>query len=192
MHYVDGGTGPTVLLMHGEPTWSYLYREIIPPLVAAGYRCPRSAKARDLLIFGRTRRSILAANGEGPAVLKRIDCVMLKVADLDKATEYYTRVMGLKAAWRDGTMVGLNFPGAIPGVGEMVLTNDPKIPVSLDVNYLVDSVKEECARLAAEGCEVIAGPFPIAIGDCAVIRDPFGSTLTLVDMTRGPRRPTNG
>ena len=120
-------------------------------------------------------------------MLKRIDCVMLKVDDLDGAAEYYTRVMGLKPAWRDLTMAGFNFPDAIPGVGELVLTNDPGIPLRLDVNYLVDSVPDECARLSAEGCEVVAGPFPIAIGDCAVMRDPFGHTLTLVDMTRGPR-----
>jgi haloalkane dehalogenase len=41
LHYVDEGPrdGPVALLIHGEPTWSYLYRRMIPPLVAAGYRC---------------------------------------------------------------------------------------------------------------------------------------------------------
>ena len=29
MHYVDEGSGPTVLLLHGEPTWSYLYRHTV-------------------------------------------------------------------------------------------------------------------------------------------------------------------
>ena len=48
LHYVDEGSGPPILLMHGEPTWSYLYRKIIPPLVAAGYRCI----APDLMGFG--------------------------------------------------------------------------------------------------------------------------------------------
>ena len=32
MHYVDEGEGEPVLLIHGEPTWSYLYRHFIPPL----------------------------------------------------------------------------------------------------------------------------------------------------------------
>ena len=36
LHYVDEGTGPPILMMHGQPTWSYLYRKMIPPLVAAG------------------------------------------------------------------------------------------------------------------------------------------------------------
>jgi haloalkane dehalogenase len=48
MHYVDEGTGPPVLLLHGEPTWSFLWRKIIPPLVASG----RRAVAPDLLGFG--------------------------------------------------------------------------------------------------------------------------------------------
>ena len=52
MHYVDEGPadGPVILLLHGMPTWSYLYRDIIPSLVAAGYRCI----APDHIGFGRS------------------------------------------------------------------------------------------------------------------------------------------
>ena len=52
MHYVDEGdaAAPTVLLLHGEPSWSYLYRKMIPPLAAAGLR----AVAPDLVGFGRS------------------------------------------------------------------------------------------------------------------------------------------
>ena len=52
VHYVDEGPAeaPAVLLLHGEPSWSYLYRKMIPPLVAAGYR----AVAPDLVGFGRS------------------------------------------------------------------------------------------------------------------------------------------
>jgi len=32
MHYVDEGSGEPVILIHGEPTWAYLYRNFIPPL----------------------------------------------------------------------------------------------------------------------------------------------------------------
>ena len=39
MHYLDEGEGDPVILFHGEPTWSFLYRKVIPPLVEAGYRC---------------------------------------------------------------------------------------------------------------------------------------------------------
>jgi haloalkane dehalogenase len=52
MHYVDEGPtdGHPVLLLHGQPTWSYLYRTVIPVLTAAGLR----AIAPDLIGFGRS------------------------------------------------------------------------------------------------------------------------------------------
>jgi haloalkane dehalogenase len=42
LHYVDEGRGDPVVCFHGEPTWAYLYRRMLPPLVAAGRRviCP--------------------------------------------------------------------------------------------------------------------------------------------------------
>jgi haloalkane dehalogenase len=50
MHYVDEGAGDPVVCFHGEPTWAYLYRKIIPPLVDAGHR----AIAPDFAGFGRS------------------------------------------------------------------------------------------------------------------------------------------
>ena len=52
VHYLDEGpaNAPTVLLLHGEPSWSYLYRTMIPVLVDAGLR----AVAPDLIGFGRS------------------------------------------------------------------------------------------------------------------------------------------
>ena len=38
MHYVDEGEGDPVVLLHGNPTWGYLYRDVIGPLVASGRR----------------------------------------------------------------------------------------------------------------------------------------------------------
>ncbi len=38
IHYLDEGEGDPVVLFHGEPTWSYLYRKMIPVLTEAGYR----------------------------------------------------------------------------------------------------------------------------------------------------------
>ncbi len=52
MHFLDEGPtdGPVMLLLHGMPAWSYLYRTMIPGLVAAGFRCI----APDHLGFGRS------------------------------------------------------------------------------------------------------------------------------------------
>ena len=39
MHYLDEGDGPAVLMLHGNPTWSFFYRNLVNTLVAAGVRC---------------------------------------------------------------------------------------------------------------------------------------------------------
>jgi pimeloyl-ACP methyl ester carboxylesterase len=38
MHYIDEGRGDPVVLLHGNPTWGFLYRDFVKPLTAAGYR----------------------------------------------------------------------------------------------------------------------------------------------------------
>jgi haloalkane dehalogenase len=50
LHYVDEGNGDPVVCFHGEPSWAYLYRKMVPPLVAGGHRviCP------DYAGFGRS------------------------------------------------------------------------------------------------------------------------------------------
>ncbi len=52
IHYLDEGdpAGAPILLLHGEPSWSYLYRTMIPPLASTGYR----VIAPDLVGFGRS------------------------------------------------------------------------------------------------------------------------------------------
>ena len=54
MHYVDEGSGQPVVMFHGEPSWSYLYRKMIPPVVASG----RRAIAPDLVGFGRSDKPV--------------------------------------------------------------------------------------------------------------------------------------
>ena len=60
MHYVDEGPrdGVPLLLLHGEPTWSYLYRKMIPVFVAAGLR----AIAPDLVGFGKSDKPVRASD----------------------------------------------------------------------------------------------------------------------------------
>ncbi len=57
VHHLDEGPAgaPTVLLMHGEPSWCFLYRTMIPVLVDAGLRCI----APDLVGFGRSDKPAL-------------------------------------------------------------------------------------------------------------------------------------
>ncbi|HEX5592561.1 MAG TPA: alpha/beta fold hydrolase, partial [Solirubrobacterales bacterium] len=48
--HLDEGEGKPVVFFHGEPTWSFLWRKVIPPIVDAGFRCI----APDLPGFGRS------------------------------------------------------------------------------------------------------------------------------------------
>ena len=63
LHYLDEGNGPVILMLHGQPTWSYLYRKMIPPLVSAGYRCI----VPDLMGFGLSDKP----KGEAEYTLQR-------------------------------------------------------------------------------------------------------------------------
>jgi len=60
MHYIDEGSrdGEAVLLLHGQPTWSYLYRTMVPPLSAKGLR----VIAPDLVGFGRSDKPTLRSS----------------------------------------------------------------------------------------------------------------------------------
>jgi haloalkane dehalogenase len=52
--HIDVGEGPPVVFFHGEPTWSFLWRKVIPPVRDAGYRCI----APDLAGFGRSDKPV--------------------------------------------------------------------------------------------------------------------------------------
>lgn len=60
MHYVDEGpaAGSPIVLLHGEPTWSYLYRTMIPPLADGGHR----VLVPDLIGFGRSDKPSLVGD----------------------------------------------------------------------------------------------------------------------------------
>jgi haloalkane dehalogenase len=78
MHYVDVGPrdADPILLMHGEPSWSYLYRNMIPPLVAAGHR----VIAPDLIGFGRSDKP---AKRTDHSYQNHVDWVMQLVTELE-------------------------------------------------------------------------------------------------------------
>jgi haloalkane dehalogenase len=52
--HLDEGEGPPIVMLHGEPTWSYLYRKVMGPLLNAGYRCI----VPDLPGFGRSDKPL--------------------------------------------------------------------------------------------------------------------------------------
>jgi len=113
-------------------------------------------------------------------MLRKIDCIMVLVPDLDTAARFYTDVLGLRLIWRDAAQIGLRFPETD---AELVLHTDPDIPQQAP-HYLVDDVIATVAALRAAGCRVLVEPFDIRMGQCAVVADPFGVTLHILDATK--------
>ena len=82
MAYLDEGTGPVVLLLHGEPSWSYLYRTMIPVLVDAGYR----VIAPDLIGFGRSDKPAQLADYTYARHMEWLRSVIFDALDLTDIT----------------------------------------------------------------------------------------------------------
>lgn len=117
-------------------------------------------------------------------MLRKIDCIMIRVENVEAAASYYADVFGLQPRWSGDGSIGLGFPETD---AEIVFHRDPKIPASVEVYYLVEDVVAVVANYAAQGCQVIVAPFDITIGKCAVLQDPFGTRLSILDMTKGAR-----
>jgi lactoylglutathione lyase len=120
-------------------------------------------------------------------MLRKIDCIMIRVEDVEVSAAYYAKVFGLRPLWSGEGAVGLVFAESD---AEIVLHRETTIPSSVEVHYKVDDVVVAVAHYAAHGCQILMPPFDITIGKCAVIRDPFGTRLCLLDTTKG-LRPSN-
>ena len=119
-------------------------------------------------------------------MLRKIDCVMIRVEDVKAAMAYYSNVFGLQPVWWDERSAGLVFPESD---AEIVVHCYPDIPSRVEVYYLVDDVVTAVQHLATHACKILVKPFDITIGKCAVIEDPFGTRLCILDMTKGPLKP---
>jgi lactoylglutathione lyase len=117
-------------------------------------------------------------------MFKKIDCVMIRVDDIAAGEKFYSEVFGLKPLWREARSVGMRLPETD---AEIVLHNNPDLPNKVEVHYLVDNVVMAVKNYAGKGCRVLVQPFDVLIGRCAVIQDPFGTTICLLDQTSGKR-----
>jgi predicted enzyme related to lactoylglutathione lyase len=117
-------------------------------------------------------------------MLRKIDCLMVRVNDVEAAARYYQRVFGLRPLWSGDGAIGLRFPDSDT---EVVVHSDPSIPGPVEAHYLVDDVTAAVAAFGAQGCQTLVAPFDITIGRCAVIEDPFGVRFCILDMTKGQR-----
>ncbi|MDH7973302.1 haloalkane dehalogenase [Sphingomonas sp. AR_OL41] len=102
VHYVDEGPrdAPVVLMLHGEPTWSYLYRHMIGPVAAAGFR----AVAPDLIGFGRSDKPVARGDYSYAA---QVGWMRAWIETLD-----LNRIVLVCQDW--GSLIGLRLVAAMP------------------------------------------------------------------------------
>ncbi len=86
-------------------------------------------------------------------MLRKIDCVMIRVDNVEAASAYYAEVFGLQPNRSGDDSIGLLFPETD---AEIVLHNNPNIPSSVEVHYLVDDVVTAVVEYAAKGCHLLS------------------------------------
>lgn len=102
----------------------------------------------------------------------------MPVPDLDSGLAFCRDRLGHRLLWRHEGAAGLALPDAET---ELVLT----VRHAYEPNWKVASADDATRKLTSHGAEVIAGPHDIPIGRLAVVRDPFGNPLVVLDSTKG-------
>jgi catechol 2,3-dioxygenase-like lactoylglutathione lyase family enzyme len=115
----------------------------------------------------------------GAPLFRKIDCVCLPVPDLDTGLTFYRDRLGHELIWRTPTQLGLRMPDT---GAEIVLQIERPSP---EVDLLVTSVEEAVGRIVAAGGQIVTPPFEIQIGKAAVVQDPWGNLLTILDASKG-------
>src|SRR5215218_4950965 len=113
-------------------------------------------------------------------LFQKVDAVLVRVPDIDRGLDFYCAALGHELLWRRGDAAALRL-----GESELVLstTLDP------ETDLLVESVDAACRLFVEVGGTVEVGPEHIPVGRVAVVRDPFGNRLTLVDLSKGSYPP---
>jgi predicted enzyme related to lactoylglutathione lyase/predicted kinase len=113
-------------------------------------------------------------------LLRYVDAVTVRVPDLEAGLAFYRDVLGQELLWRNDAVgqVGLGTPESAT---EVVLTT----AFGYEPNWKVASADAAAATFAAAGGRIISGPTDIPIGRLAVVEDPFGNVLVLLDSTKG-------
>ncbi|MBI5288777.1 MAG: alpha/beta fold hydrolase [Chloroflexi bacterium] len=166
MAYVDEASrdgegsrdGDVVLLLHGEPSWGYLYRKMIPPLVDAGYR----VIAPDMIGMGRSDKPVQFADY---SYLQHVQWVEAFIAELG-----LTDITVFVQDW--GSLIGLRVVGDKPDLFARVVVANGRLPVVPEglklVTFPDPPLPDDALALPFDTCDeanVLVPHFP-AISEC--------------------------
>ena len=112
-------------------------------------------------------------------LIRKVDCLRLYVPDLEAGLAFYRDRLGHKLICRSATAAGLRMPDTD---AELVVQTEEQ---HQEIDLLVDSADEATAFFERAGGKVIVSPFDIQIGRCAVVEDPWGNPLVLLDTSKG-------
>jgi catechol 2,3-dioxygenase-like lactoylglutathione lyase family enzyme len=111
-------------------------------------------------------------------LFRKLDNILLRVADLDAAIAFYRDQLGHRLLWRSAEAVGFALPNTD---AELVV----HLHIGPETDVLVDDVDDAFNLFLNAGGEAVEAPFEIAIGRCARVRDPFGNVLVILDQSKG-------
>lgn len=113
-------------------------------------------------------------------LLQYVDAVTVPVPDLDAGMAFYCGVLGHELIWRSETLgqAGLRTPESET---EIVLCTR----LGYEPDWKVASADTAAELFRASGGRVVLEPIDIPIGRVAVVEDPFGNRLVLLDSTKG-------
>lgn len=119
--------------------------------------------------------------------LVKVDSIMFRVKDLEQAAEFYNSVLGLKRVWTDVDrgMIGFILAGS---VSEIVIHDDSSIP-NPSFSFLVEDVEVFCDEYREKGYAVLTEPFEVRSGHFAILADPDGNEIPIIDLSRFGGRP---
>jgi haloalkane dehalogenase len=164
VHHVDEGppgAAETVLLLHGEPTWSYLYRHVIPVLADAGHR----VVAPDLVGFGRSDKPAARGDYTYARLVEWLRAALFDNLGLD----------GLTVVAQDwGALLGLRLVAEHPGRFRRVVVANGGLPTGDEhtgkaflawQRFSQEVLEMPVGTIVAGGCSGTPGPDVIAAYD---------------------------
>ncbi|MDP9237302.1 MAG: VOC family protein [Chloroflexota bacterium] len=112
-------------------------------------------------------------------LFRKIDCLRLPVPGVEAGLRFYRDALGHELIWRTATAAGLRLPDSN---AELVIHNEG---TGTETDLMVEAVGAAVERIVVAGGHVLRPIFDIAIGKCAVVADPFGNVLVLLDSSKG-------
>jgi haloalkane dehalogenase len=149
MHYVDEGpsTADPVLMLHGEPTWSYLYRHMIPVCAAAGHR----VIAPDLIGFGKSDKPTQLTSYSYQSHMNWIQAFIdkLELTNITLVCQDWGSLLGLRLAAENEQ----RFKAIAVGNG-MLPTGEEKVPRAFKIwrAFALNSPWFPIAKIVNSGC----------------------------------------